>query len=255
MAPALLAQVRLSPAVPPRRAARRPGRPAGAVHRPPALHVVAGARTNGWTGLADAAREQGVRRRRAHRRHRALPRRAAGEPRPPAAGARRRAGRRAAARGSTGTAGTASPPPRCPTGPPADESHRSRFGLGTLEDAGRDVEGSDGLIVLCAEDDSREAWLRAGEGLSALWLRAVRTGLSVVPLSQVVEVDETRAACATRCSAGSPYPCCSSGWAGRRSAAASWCRPLDVPWTACSLPAERPASSGPRARPASDSLL
>jgi len=76
----------------------------------------------------------------------------------------------------------------------ADESRRSRFGLGTLEDDGRDVEGRDGLVVLCAEEDSREAWLRAGEGLSALWLRAVRTGLSVVPLSQALEVDETRAA-------------------------------------------------------------
>lgn len=32
----------------------------------------------------------------------------------------------------------------------------------------------------------------AGETLSALWLRATREGLSVVPLSQVVEVSSTR---------------------------------------------------------------
>ena len=80
---------------------------------------------------------------------------------------------------------------------PADqstsESHRSRFGTGELEDSGRDVEASDGLIVLCDDQDSPAAWLRCGEGLSALWLRAVREGLSVVPLTQVVEVDETRA--------------------------------------------------------------
>jgi hypothetical protein len=63
-----------------------------------------------------------------------------------------------------------------------------------VEDDGRDVVGSDGLVVLYTEDDSPEAWLRAGEGLSALWLDAVRTGLSVVPLSHVLEVDETRAA-------------------------------------------------------------
>ena len=62
------------------------------------------------------------------------------------------------------------------------------------DDDGRDVEGSDGLVLLYAEDDSPEAWLRAGEGLSALWLDAVRTGLSVVPLSHVLEVEETRAA-------------------------------------------------------------
>ena len=81
-----------------------------------------------------------------------------------------------------------------PDRPAPDPSHRSRFGVGSLEDAGRDVEGSDGLVVLCAEDDDPAAWLRAGEGLSALWLHAVRQGLSVVPLSQVVEVPETRTA-------------------------------------------------------------
>jgi nitroreductase len=73
-----------------------------------------------------------------------------------------------------------------------DPSHRSRFGTGALEDAGREVGGSDGLVVLCDEDESL-SWLRCGEALSALWLHATREGLSVVPLSQVVEVAETRA--------------------------------------------------------------
>jgi nitroreductase len=81
-----------------------------------------------------------------------------------------------------------------PDRPAPDPSHRSRFGVGSLEDTGRDLEGTDGMIVLCADDDAPGAWLRAGEGLSALWLHAVRQGLSVVPLSQVVEVAETRAA-------------------------------------------------------------
>jgi hypothetical protein len=81
-----------------------------------------------------------------------------------------------------------------PDRPAPDVSHRSRFGVGSLEDTGRDLEGTDGMIVLCADDDAPTAWLRAGEGLSALWLHAVRQGLSVVPLSQVVEVAETRAA-------------------------------------------------------------
>ena len=56
------------------------------------------------------------------------------------------------------------------------------------------VEVSDGLIVLGGESDDRRAWLATGEGLSALWLRATMDGLSVVPLSQVVEVEETRLA-------------------------------------------------------------
>lgn len=68
----------------------------------------------------------------------------------------------------------------------------SRFDEGHLSDDGQEVETSDGVILLCGDDDSRGSWLRAGESLSALWLGAVRDGLSVVPLSQVVEVDETR---------------------------------------------------------------
>jgi hypothetical protein len=68
----------------------------------------------------------------------------------------------------------------------------SRFDEGLLPDSGQELESGDGLIVLCGDDDTRASWLRAGESLSALWLSAVRDGLSVVPLSQVVEVAETR---------------------------------------------------------------
>lgn len=68
----------------------------------------------------------------------------------------------------------------------------NRFDEGHLADEGQEVETSDGVILLCGDDDSRASWLRAGESLSALWLSAVRDGLSVVPLSQVVEVAETR---------------------------------------------------------------
>ena len=70
-----------------------------------------------------------------------------------------------------------------------------RFADGDLEDMGdRPVEGSDGLVVLFDIHDDPAAWLRAGEGLSALWLAASAGGLSVVPLSQVVEVPESRSA-------------------------------------------------------------
>ena len=59
---------------------------------------------------------------------------------------------------------------------------------------GGEVEGSDGLLVLCAPTDDPAAWLVAGEGLSSMWLAATMEGLSVVPISQVIEVAETREA-------------------------------------------------------------
>ncbi|NPC96895.1 NAD(P)H nitroreductase [Nocardioides sp. zg-DK7169] len=69
---------------------------------------------------------------------------------------------------------------------------RHRFAQGGIGSAREPVEASDGVLVLGGPDDTTGSWLRTGEGLSALWLLATRTGLAVVPLSQVVEVDETR---------------------------------------------------------------
>jgi nitroreductase len=72
--------------------------------------------------------------------------------------------------------------------------HR-RFATGLVDDmGGREVEGSDGLVVLCAPADGPADWLTAGEALSAMWLAATMEGLSIVPISQVIEVAETRAA-------------------------------------------------------------
>jgi len=74
-------------------------------------------------------------------------------------------------------------------------SHPSRFGHGELPDPAYEIgEGSDAVMALCTPGDDTVSWLRCGETLGALWLGAVRKGLSVVPLSQVLEVDETRAA-------------------------------------------------------------
>ena len=70
-----------------------------------------------------------------------------------------------------------------------------RFATGLVDDmGGGEVEAPDGLVVLCAPTDGPAAWLTAGEGLSSLWLAATLEGLSVVPISQVIEVAETRAA-------------------------------------------------------------
>lgn len=54
------------------------------------------------------------------------------------------------------------------------------------------LESSDGLLVVGTERDDPMSWLQAGEALSAMWLRATVDGLSVVPLTQVVEVETTR---------------------------------------------------------------
>jgi nitroreductase len=48
---------------------------------------------------------------------------------------------------------------------------------------GAEVEATDGLVVLFDTVDDPHAWLRAGEGLSAMWLAAEEGGLSLVPLS------------------------------------------------------------------------
>ena len=54
------------------------------------------------------------------------------------------------------------------------------------------VVGADGLLVLLSERDHPQAWLSAGETLSEIWLAATIDGLSLVPLSRVIEDDETR---------------------------------------------------------------
>ena len=46
--------------------------------------------------------------------------------------------------------------------------------------------------VLYGDEDDPCDWLRAGEALSAGWLRATELGVSVVPLSGVIEVASTR---------------------------------------------------------------
>ena len=72
-------------------------------------------------------------------------------------------------------------------------THATRFAAEVADDRSRDViESSDGLIAICSAEDDQRSWLEAGQSLSALWLQATQEGLSVVPLSQVVEVDETR---------------------------------------------------------------
>ena len=73
-----------------------------------------------------------------------------------------------------------------------DPDAPTRFGPGLLREGDGELETSDGLIVLGGTSDDSAAWLRTGEGLSALWLKATEGNLSVIPLSQPVEVEQTR---------------------------------------------------------------
>jgi nitroreductase len=73
-------------------------------------------------------------------------------------------------------------------------SKPSRFAPISPMDPEELVQGTDGLLLIGTDDDAQASWLRAGEALSEVWLRATTDGLSVVPLSQVVEVEETRLA-------------------------------------------------------------
>jgi len=69
----------------------------------------------------------------------------------------------------------------------------TRFGSGLTPDSAESViRGTDGLLVISTADDGPLSWLQAGAALSALWLQATTNGLSVVPLSQGVEVPRTR---------------------------------------------------------------
>jgi len=67
-----------------------------------------------------------------------------------------------------------------------------RFSHSNDDDLDDLLQGSDGILVIGTNHDDSEAWLRAGEALSAMWLKATADGLSVVPISQVIEVEETR---------------------------------------------------------------
>jgi hypothetical protein len=83
---------------------------------------------------------------------------------------------------------TATPPPGAR---PAQRPNRFA-GRPDIDEGQRLVESSDGLIAICTAHDDQHSWLQAGQALSALWLRATTDGLSIVPLSQLIEVRETR---------------------------------------------------------------
>ena len=81
---------------------------------------------------------------------------------------------------------------------PGEAVHR-RFPGGTMSDAGSGPGApEDGMLLVCTSSDDAISRIRAGEALSAVWLRATLDHLAVVPLSQAVEVEETRRELQTR---------------------------------------------------------
>jgi hypothetical protein len=51
---------------------------------------------------------------------------------------------------------------------------------------------ADGMLLVCTSSNDPISQIRAGEAMSAVWLHATIEQLSVVPLSQALEVPETR---------------------------------------------------------------
>lgn len=64
----------------------------------------------------------------------------------------------------------------------------------------------DGLAIIATTADDRSSAVRAGEALSAIWLRATTEGLSLVPLSQVLEYEPTRELLRSELSLRYPVP-------------------------------------------------
>ncbi|BCJ75807.1 NAD(P)H nitroreductase [Catellatospora sp. IY07-71] len=95
--------------------------------------------------------------------------------------------------GPSRPAGTGLPPEVIPDRRPETDVGERDFGTrGTLQ-AGGGHDKASTYIVLFGADDDRAAWLRAGQALSAIWLHATGQGLAVLPFSQVIEIDGTRA--------------------------------------------------------------
>lgn len=69
---------------------------------------------------------------------------------------------------------------------------RSRFRPGVLEDTRLVIHSGERVIALGGDHDDVGSWLRTGEAMSDLWLEATRAGMSVIPMTQPIEVESTR---------------------------------------------------------------
>lgn len=94
--------------------------------------------------------------------------------------------------GRAGPAGTGLPAEVLPEQAPQTTVPGRDFGRpGTLP-IGPSHDRAAVYALLFGDEDEPESWLRAGEALSAAWLTATELGVSLVPLSGVIEVTATR---------------------------------------------------------------
>jgi hypothetical protein len=89
--------------------------------------------------------------------------------------------------------GTGLPASVLPASQPQTTVPNRDFGTGALP-IGPDHDRAARYGVLFGPDDEPDTWLQAGEALSGAWLTATEQGLSVLPLSAVIEVTVTREA-------------------------------------------------------------
>lgn len=68
----------------------------------------------------------------------------------------------------------------------------SRFRAGLVEETRMVIHGGDRVIAVGGAHDHVGSWLTTGEAVSALWLEATRAGISVVPMSQPMEIESIR---------------------------------------------------------------
>jgi nitroreductase len=107
--------------------------------------------------------------------------------------------------GADRPAGTGVPASAIPSDAPATTVPGRDFGRpGTLA-VGEGHDRSAVYGILYGDTDEPAGWLGGGEALSGAWLTATRLGVSLLPLSGVIEVDTTRAAL-VRLLAGLGYP-------------------------------------------------
>jgi hypothetical protein len=116
----------------------------------------------------------------------------------------------------------------------------SRFPSGTLTDHDPVPEPIEpALLAICSSSDDTASRLRAGDALSAILLKGTADGLAMVPLSQAIEVDQTRHLLQDELLATRPAHRSSSKSAGRPSRASRSRSPKDAPWMRCSATSPR----------------
>jgi nitroreductase len=94
--------------------------------------------------------------------------------------------------GGTRDSGAGIPDNAVPSSAPQTGVPLRDFGQAGTLDPGTGHDRSAAYAVLFGGSDEPAQWLRAGEALSGVWLTASNLGLSVLPISSVIEVGSTR---------------------------------------------------------------